>query len=291
MVRIYMIGMIWLITTSLSHAEGVIDDAVESIRGAIDEINQSYEQCEELYEQIRTSECAHSIFGIFGRVYLKLGVSFTERQVQFADKNDTENAVFRLTSGLKPRPILAASFQDSYFESSNWGYGFGFSYFDDYAFEQQIKRGGGSDEKIEVDLGTYSSMNVIALTPSLFYSWGRDDGTPHRYLKIGLGLNFMYSAVRGTAYLTEDESNTSCYDLGSQIVLGTSSDLEGLKDQCESTRFRESSYGTGAKMFLAGEWNKWETEFSFSLYQHRSVGDYRFVTQEAALAFSRKFSF
>lgn len=293
MVRYYLVAAICLVLTSVSWADvsDMAEEVKESISGAIEEINKSYEQCEALYEQIRNSECANSVFGFIGRMYLKLGVSFTERQVRFADKNDDENAVFRLTSGFKPRPIFSVAIDDSYFTESDWGYGFGFSYFDDYAFEQQIKRGSGSDDTKTVDLGTYSSMNVIALTPSMFYSWGRGDGSPNRYLKLGVGLNLMYSAVRGTAFLTEDESNATCYDLGSQIVAGTSSDLEGLRTQCEGTRFRESSYGTGVKIFIAGEWNKWESEISFSAYNHRSIGEYRFVTQEVQLAFSRKISF
>jgi hypothetical protein len=269
----------------------IIEETTESIEQTIEEINESYEQCEALYEQIRNSKCASSIFGIFGRMYLKLGFSWTERQVKFSEKDDAEQAVFRLTSGFKPRPIFSVALEDSYFTESNWGYGFGFSYFDDYAFEQQIKRGSGSEDVLTVDLGTYSSMNIIALTPSVFYSWGRGDSTPNRYLKMGMGLNLMYSAVRGTAFLTEDESDASCYDLGTQIVVGTSNDLDGLRSLCATTRFRESSYGTGVKIFIAGEWNKWESEISFSAYNHRSVGDYRFVTQEVQLAFSRKFSF
>lgn len=293
MARYYLIAAFCLVLTSFSWADvsEMAEEVKESISGAIEEINKSYEQCEALYEKIRNSECANSIFGFIGRMYLKLGVSFTERQVRFADKNEDDDAVFRLTSGLKPRPIFAVSIQDSYFSESDWGYAFGFSYFDDYAFEQQIKRGSSSQDRTDVDLGTYSSMNVISFTPTGFYSWGRHDSTPNRYLKVGIGLNLMYSSVRGTAYLTEDESDEDCYASGSQIVSGASLDLEQLKQNCDFTRFRESSYGSGIKLFLAGDWNQWESELSVSIYNHRSAGDYRFVTQEMQLAFSRKFAF
>ena len=181
--------------------------------------------------------------------------------------------------------------QDNYFGDSDWGYGFGFTYFDDYAFEQKIERGSSDDKKLTVDLGTYSSMGVIAINPSLFYTWGRSDSTPNRYLKAGIGLNLMYSKVRGTAYITEDATDVACYEHGSDLVSGASTDLDELRSLCATTRFRESSYGTGVKIFVAGEWNKWESELSVSVYNHRSKGDYRFITQETQIAFSRKFEF
>lgn len=261
----------------------VIEDTAE-------DISEGYKKCEELYEHIRKSECANSVIGIFGRMYFEVGISFTERQVKFQNV-DTEKEAFILSSGLKPRPIFAVSLSDSYFNDSSFGYGLGFSYFDDYAFEQIIKRGSGSDLSKTVDLGTYSSMNVIALTPSIFYGFGRNDETPNRFAKVGLGLNLMYSAVRGTAFLTELESNTACYDYGTNIVAGSVSSVDQIKTLCDETRFRESSYGTGIKIFVDGEWNSWKAEVSTSLFQHSGSGDYRFITQQTQIAFSRKFEF
>lgn len=267
-----------------------ITESIDDIEAAVDEINEQYEQCEELYETIRNSECANTIFGIFGKIYLKLGVSFTERQLKFQETS-TEKDTFILSSGLKPRPIFSVALQDSYFSESNWGWGIGFNYFDDYAFEQTVSRGSSDDQKVSVDLGTYSSMSVIAVNPSVFYAWGRDDSTPYRYLKIGIGANLMYSAVRGTAFITEDETDTICYDHGTSLVNGGASTQQDIRDTCAAVRYEESSYGAGTKIFFAGEWNKWESELSVSVYNHRSQGDYRFVTQETMLAFSRKFEF
>ena len=260
------------------------------INETVEDISESYEKCEALLEQVRTSECANSVFGILGRMYFEIGVSFTERQVKF-QHIETEKDAFILSSGFKPRPIFSVSLSDSYFNQSSFGYSFGFSYFDDYAFEQIIKRGSKDDDKKTVDLGTYSSMNVISFTPSVFYGFGRDDDTPKRFGKIGLGLNLMYSAVRGTAYLTERESDSACYDYGSQYVLGEVSDINQFDALCEEIRFRESSFGTGFKLFIDGEWNKWKGEISSSIYLHRGDGEYRFVTQQAQIAFSRKFEF
>jgi hypothetical protein len=271
-----------LLVSSLSDAD-VIRDTVE-------EIAESYEKCEELYEHIRKSECADSVFGIFGRMYFQVGVSFTERQVKFQNIKTEEDA-FILSSGLKPRPIFSVSINDNYFYESHFGYGVGFSYFDDYAFEQIINRGSDEKDKKTVDLGTYSSMNVIALSPTVFYSFGRNDDSPGRFVKFGLGINVMYSAVRGTAYLTEVKANTACYQYGSDYVAGLVDDKNQLTTLCERTRFRESSFGTGFKVFVSGEWNSWDAEVATSLFLHRGRGEYRFVTQQIQIALSRKFEF
>jgi hypothetical protein len=260
------------------------------IAETIEDVSESYEKCEELYEHIRKSECANSVFGLFGRMHFEIGVSFTERQVKFQNIKTEEDA-FILSSGLKPRPIFSVSLNDSYFGNSNFGYAIGFSYFDDYAFEQVVKRGSTDSDKKSVDLGTYSSMNVIALSPSIFYSYGRDDDSPYRYMKFGLGLNLMYSAVRGTAYLTELKTDTACYQYGSDYVDGNVTDENEFKNLCDSTRFRESSYGSGVKIFTGIDWSRWKAEISISLFQHRGSGDYRFVTQQTQIAFSRKLEF
>lgn len=292
MTHFFLIALM-LFVVSANADEGIddyIDDTLSEVESAIENINEHYEQCEALYEHIRNSECAKGIFGIFGRIYLKLGVSFTERQLKFQHAQ-TNKDVFVLSSGSKPRPIYGIALNDSYFSESNWGYGFGFDYFDDYAFEQVISR--NDDDKATFDLGTYSSMSVISVSPSLFYSWGRSGDNPNRYVKIGLGVNLMYSAVRGTAYETELNTleNTVCYAAASDLVSGSISDPSVLADSCDLQRFRESSYGTGTKLFIAGEWNKWETELAVSIYNHRGDGEYRFVTQQVLLGISRKFLF
>jgi hypothetical protein len=103
----------------------------------------------------------------------------------------------------------------------------------------------------------------------------------------------MYSAVRGTAYETELDTiaNTSCYTAASNLLSGVSTSNASVAASCELRRFRESSYGTGIKLFLSGNWKKWESELAISLYNHRGDGEYRFVTQQLLLGFTRKFSF
>lgn len=267
-----------------------VEQEVQAIEDSIGGVTERYQQCEALYENMRNSDCAKTLFGTFGRLYLKLGMSTTERTLKF-ENIDSEEDVFILSSGLKPRPIMSINFSDSYFEQSNWGYSLGASFFDDYAFEQVIKRGDNESQQKTVDLDTYSSMSVVSFSPSLFYSIGVQDETPSQYFKIGLGLNLMYSAVRGTAYLTEFKANTSCYALGTALVNGTRTDAESLKATCEFASFRERSIGSGTRVFFQAAWQRWEVELAASLYNHRSKDKYRFITTEMLFAVSRKFNF
>jgi hypothetical protein len=264
-----------------------IAGSVADVKAAVEDLDESYRQCEALYEQVRNSECANSVFGIFGRMHLKLGVSFTERQLKFQHV-ESQQDTFILSSGSKPRPIYSIAFSDTYFSDSNWGYGFGFDYFDDYAFNQVIQRNGVENQSF--DLGTYSSMSVISVSPSIFYTWGRGDDSPNRYGKFGLGLNAMYSAIKGTAYETELDTadNSTCYEAATNIFNG---DPLAIMGSCDLQRFKESSVGFGSKIFIVGGWNKWEAELSVSQFNHPSDGDYRFVTQQVLVGLSRKFSF
>lgn len=290
-IRFLTTCLLWVTLPSFAENAVVewVEREIQSIEQSIEDMNTSYQQCEAMYEEIRNSDCAKTVFGMFGRLYLKLGVSTTERTLKF-ENVATEEDAFILSSGLKPRPIISVSFSDSYFEDSNWGYSVGAGFFDDYAFEQIIKRGSSSLQKT-VDLGTYSSMSVVSLSPSLFYSIGAKDDSPNQYFKIGLGLTAMYSAVRGTAYLTEVKTNATCYELGSQLVAGIVTDESALKAACDVTRFKEQSFGSGTKLFFQGAWPKWEVELAVSLYNHRSKEEYRFITEELLFAVSRKFNF
>lgn len=262
--------------------------AIETIKDTVDDVNKAVEQCEKLYEEIRNSECRQAFLDIVGKAYIKTGVSFTERQLRFENTANQEKA-FVLSSGFKPRPVFTAGIADTYFKEnqSNWGWGLGFSYFDDYAHAQVIERQGDRKQK---DLGTYSTMNVIAFTPTLFYSWGRFDENPHTFGKLGLGFNLLYSHVRGTAYQTELISDSICYQAASSLHSGSGS-TEQLRDACEQVRFEESSFGMGMKAFIAGEWDSWEVEFSLSQFGQNGGEEYRFNTQEAVLSFAKKFEF
>jgi len=262
--------------------------AIEAVQGAVDEVNKTVEQCEQLYEDIRQSECTRAFLDIVGKAYIKLGVSFTERQLKF-EHSQTQKKAFVLSSGFKPRPIFTIALSDAYFADgqSSWGWGLGFSYFDDYAFKQVIRRNSQDKHK---DLGTYSTMNVVAVSPSLFYSWGRFDHTPKSFGKAGLGLNILHSHVRGTAYQTELTSDAACYQTASDVHSGDGGTTE-LRAACEQVRFEESSFGAGIKLFIAGEWKLWEVEFSISQFGQNDGDEYKFNTQEAMLSFAKKFEF
>jgi len=262
--------------------------AIEAVKDAVEDVNETVDQCEQLYEDIRNSECTKAFLSIVGKAYIKVGVSFTERQLKF-ENSQTKKKAFVLSSGFKPRPIFTVALSDSYFNDnqSNWGWGLGFSYFDDYAFEQVIERDGTNKTK---DLGTYSTMNVIAVTPSLFYSWGRFDENRRTFGKAGFGLNFLHSHVRGTAYQTEVKADAACYQAATDLHDGNGS-VEQVRATCEQIQFEEASFGAGIKVFVAGEWNLWEVEFSISQFGQNDGDEYKFNTQEAVLGFAKKFEF
>ena len=276
-----LLSMILLLSAAPSYA-------IEAVKDAVDDVNETVDQCEALYEEIRNSECTKAFLDIVGKAYIKVGVSFTERQLKF-ENSETKKKAFVLSSGFKPRPIFTVALSDSYFSNnqSNWGWGLGFSYFDDYAFEQVIERDGTNKQK---DLGTYSTMNVIAVTPSIFYSWGRFDDNRRSFGKLGLGINFLHSHVRGTAYQTESRADEACYQAGTNLHEGNGS-VEQLRATCEQIQFEESSFGSGIKLFIAGEWSLWEVEFSISQFGQKDGSEYKFNTQEAVLGFAKKFEF
>lgn len=263
---------------------------LESWKQRFKDVEKSYEECEILYEEVRNSECAKKLNQLLGQLYFSVGVSFTERQLKFKNV-DTNGDTFILSSGLKPRPIFAVTFSDRFFRSSNWGYGWGFEYFDDYAFEQIIRPDDTGSKTKRIDLGTYSSMSVIALSPNLFYAFGRDDATPYRFFKIGIGGHLLYSSVRGQAYITEDPSNSDCYAVSDRFIAGEAVNASEFQNNCERVAFDDGSFGGGVQFYLQADWRKWQLALSASVFNHRSAGGYRFSTEELAFSFSRKIRF
>ncbi|QIZ85639.1 hypothetical protein HF888_15990 [Bermanella marisrubri] len=262
----------------------------DSWKQRMKEVETSYEECEVLYEEVRNSECAKKINQLFGELYFTVGVSFTERQLKFKNV-DTNDDTFILSSGYKPRPIFSATFADRFIGSSNWGYGWGFEYFDDYAFEQIIRPDDSGSQTQRIDLGTYSSMSVIAVSPNVFYAYGRNDATPQRFLKVGLGGHLLYSSVRGQAYITEDPEDTDCYAVSDRLIRGEAVSASEFQNNCERVAFDDGSFGAGVQFYLQADWRRWQLALSASVFNHRSTDGYRFSTEELALTFSRKIRF
>jgi hypothetical protein len=100
MARFYLFFL--LLMPILSWAENpvtkAISESIDDIKDSLEHISNSYQQCEVLYEEMRESDCANAIFGMFGRIYLKLGVSFTERELTFQSAKSKKDS-FVLSSG------------------------------------------------------------------------------------------------------------------------------------------------------------------------------------------------
>ncbi len=186
-----------------------------------------------------------------------------------------------------PTPALSISLGDSYFKESNLGYQFGFIYFSDSAYRQKITRE-GIDKT--ADISTYSKMQVIAFSPSLFYRFGREDGTPNNHLTLGIGVNAGYNSVKGTAYLTEDDSNEDCYRAGTDFVNGNGS-KQNITQTCEIEDYDSDGFGWGIQIYLAYQNNNWITELSGSNSTQDPDGGYQFRTSEFSLGLSRRFGF
>ncbi len=244
------------------------------------------QDCQVLLEQISQSDCGKSALKFLKNAYIKIGLNMSQRSMTFENK-ETLDAAFEMTGEWSPAPILTLSLGDNYFEDSNFGYQLGFSYFSDIAFEQTITRG---DNVETADLLTYSKMTVLSFSPSIFYSFGRDDDTPKSFFTTGLGLNAGYSSVKGSAHITDFEEDTLCYDTGSDYIEGTATPDDIMTD-CEFSRYDSAGLAYGGSIYLAYEYHNWLTEISGDVFTQDIDGDYTFSTSSTSFSISRKFQF
>ncbi len=220
------------------------------------DIEEAVDACEVLYEQIKQSSCASPLGSLLDNAEIKVGLAINRLQLSIKQDN-VDKAV--LTAPNAVSPYFSFSLGESYFDHSSWGYEYGISYLDSYALDQRIKRG-GSDELF--DLGTYAAGYMIAIQPSVFYSIGRSDEKSDLYLLLGIGLSAGYSAIRGSAYLTEDANDTSteCYEAATQLHAGDTTAVERIQGECELIRFDSSGFGAGTRVFIAGKVNRFKAE-------------------------------
>ncbi len=235
------------------------NDVLENIEEAVD-------ACEVLYEQIKQSSCASPLASLLDNAEIKVGLAINRLQLSIK-QDQVDKAVLTAPNAISP--YLSFSLGESYFSHSNWGYEYGISYLDSYALDQRIKRG-GDDELF--DLGTYAAGYMFAVQPSVFYSIGRSNKESDFYLLVGLGISAGYSAMRGSAYLTEDESDTSteCYQAATQLHGGDATAITGVQSECELISFDSSGFGAGTRVFIAGKMNRFkaEVDIGFIMISH-----------------------
>lgn len=226
---------------------------------------------------------------------LQLGLGVAERSLvfekteskQYRDYDDYDGqTIFELKNHYDVIPVISFSFPDSYFENSSIGYGFGYRYVRSKVNKQVIQREGREEE---VDLGTSASMNIFALNGSVFYPY-QFNRLPGISFRPGVGLNIMYSRIKGRAYETELPSNSDCYAAGINYM-NNNVGKHSLRQNCSLSRFDDRYLGAGIKLFTQARWQQWESEFSVATYQQFSDSKYRSKTEEVMLTISRFITF
>ena len=234
-------------------------------------------------------DCAISKFKQ-GRMQLGLGLA--QRQLVFERAQDHSRGYeegdvsFQLQNDYDVVPVIGYSFPDAFFENTKLGYSFGYRFVRSKVDKQLISRNG--DERV-ADLDTSASLNILGLTGSAFYIYTYPDN-PSITLRPGAGISVMYSRIRGKAYKTELDTDSSCDEAGKAYVEKTGS-ADAIKDSCELTRFDDRYLGAGAKLYVQARWQQWESEFSLVTYQQLGQDDYRSKTRELMLTFSRFLDF
>ncbi len=251
-----------------------------------DEYREEIKDCKDLLEQIAESKCGKTALGLLQKAYLKIGLNLSKRSMKF-ENTRTQETEFEMEGELMPSPLLSVSLGDSYFGQSNFGYQLGGTYFTDTAFKQTVTRGSQSKT---LDLLTYSKMTVYAFSPTLFYTFSREDDTPENDFTAGIGLNISYSELKGSAYITGDKSNTACYDAGKQVISGSAS-KDALIQACDFKAYDSSGLSHGVRLYLAYEYEKWIAEISSSVYTKDIENGYNFSTYDFSFSVSRKLSF
>lgn len=213
--------------------------------------------CEEVLEVVKQSDCAEMAKPFLDGAYVTAGLSISSLSITVFDNSDS-NTLAELNDSALPLPFIAFHLKPSFFGKSNFGWGVGFDYSNAYALEQSIIRSGDTKN---VDLGTYITTTLFALTPNAFYQFG--DQYSDRYFRIGVGAAIGYAHIRGTAFFTEDESNSQCYQAGSDFVDGTGPAteklrIEAIKDTCQQENYNQGGLGLGASVFMQGQYKNWQ---------------------------------
>lgn len=219
--------------------------------------------CAEVIEVVKHSDCAELVKPLLDGSYITVGLALRSLAVTIKD-NEDDTTLAHIRDTAVPAPFISFSLKPSYFEDSSFGWGVGFNYGDAYALEQRVTRSGKNED---VDLGSYLTTTMLALTPNAFYQFG--ESYSDHYFRIGLGLAMGYGAIRGTAYLTEDKSDTECYNAGSDLVKKSGpatkkQRITAIKNKCQQQNYNHSSLGLGANIFLQGQYQNWQASLNLA---------------------------
>jgi len=219
--------------------------------------------CEEIISVVKNSDCAELVKPLIEGSSLTVGLALRSLSVSIKNKR-SDNTLANVRDTAVPAPFISFDLKPTYFEDSAFGWGVGFNYGDAYALDQRVSRS-GKDE--DVDLGTYFTTTMLALTPNAFYQFG--EPYSDRYFRIGIGAALGFASVRGTAILTEDKSDSACYQAGSDLVSksGPATQklrIEAIKSQCQQQNYNQSSLGVGGNFFMQGQYRQWQASINIA---------------------------
>lgn len=222
--------------------------------GAKTETGAKSETCKELIDRVKHSDCIKPLSGFLNGASLVVGLSLTTGQMGISS-GDTLMA--NMIGVLSPSPYYGFSLPNRFFGSSRYGYETSFTYSTNVAIYQQL--GGGNAVR---DLGTYSAISFVSVSPSVFASIGARDDTPDKYFRAGFGLGAGWASVRGTAYFTEDSTtddnglptaNSACYDAAAALASGAGT-KQGMRAACELQSYHHSALGLSLRFFIDARW-------------------------------------
>lgn len=219
--------------------------------------------CAEVIDVVKHSDCAELVKPLIDGSSITVGLALRSLQVTIKD-NHSDRTLANMRDTAVPAPFISFDLKPSYFGASSFGWGVGFNFGDAYALEQRVTR---SNENKDVDLGTYITTTMFSLTPNAFYQFG--DRYSSRYFRIGVGAALGYATVRGTAFLTEDKSDSACYQAGSDLVNKSGPSTQKLriaeiKNQCQQQDYNQGGLGLGGNFFMQGQYHNWQASFNLA---------------------------
>lgn len=236
------------IPLTLAPLRAATEDSSRADSAASSPAAPAQETCQELLERIKASDCAKPVSRFLHGASLYAGLAFSGTRMDI----DTEDTALATMAGiLSPSPAFGFSLPTRYFGGSRWGYVFSLTYASSIAFYQVLRRGG---EEVR-DLGSYSSITFLAVSPSVFVSVGARDEDPDVWFRTGIGTGAGWASVRGVAYHTQDPSSgrRGCYDAADSLGAGALT-RSAFRALCEPRAFKERGLGFSTAFFMDFRW-------------------------------------
>lgn len=231
-----------------AQAPAAKEDSARADTAALPPVAAPQETCKDLVERIKASDCARPVSRFLRGASLYAGLAFSGSRMEI----DTEDTALATMVGiLSPSPAFGFSLPTSYFGGSRWGYAFSLTYASSIAFYQALRRGG---EEVR-DLGSYSSITFLSVSPSVFVSVGARDEDPDVWFRTGIGTGAGWASVRGVAYHTQDPASgrRSCYEAADSLRSGALT-RSGFRARCEPRAFKERGLGFSSAFFMDFRW-------------------------------------